>query len=66
MKDERVLESLLDALDGQGTVIDETLVRQIFEVATSHQFDADRSLAKEKLMRIVTDFVDQEMTAEQK
>jgi hypothetical protein len=65
MKDERVLESLLNALDVQQSVIDETLVRRILEVATSHQFDEDRSMASDKLMGLVTDFVDQKMAAEQ-
>ena len=65
MKDERVLGSLLDALEGQETVIDEALVRDILEVALRHQFDPDRSLARDKLMEMVTSFVDQKMSVEQ-
>ena len=58
MKDELVLEALLDVLDETDHVIDEALVRRVLEVAVEHRFASDRSFAKEQLLRLVTDFVE--------
>ena len=64
MNDARVLESLLNALDDQETVVDEPLVRAALRIASDHQFDADRSAARVKLVDLVSSFVDKQVEAE--
>ena len=64
MRDERVLESLLEGFDDDSSVLTTQAIKSVWEAASRHQFDTDTSKVREALRSVVSDVVESAMASE--